>query len=201
MDFSGLKKVLEDKHYQVSLFLDIENMLNYISQSLSKTTIGFGDSRTLETIGLENVLSQNNQVYNPYNSMSNAVFWETATKASKCPVFFSSVNGLAKTGEIVNMDGTGNRISGTLFGHEKVYFIVGRNKITETLQGAIERTRNIAALMNAQRLNLKTPCANKGNQCYDCNSPERICNGLVILYQKMNDVDMEIILVDVDLGF
>ncbi len=102
---------------------------------------------------------------------------------------------------MVNLDGSGNRIAGTLFGHQKVYFVIGSNKIVPTLELAIERTRNTAAPQNAKRLQLKTPCAMEGTRCYDCSSPERICNAMVIYFQKMNDLDMEIILVQENLGF
>lgn len=88
-----------------------------------------------------------------------------------------------------------------MFGHEKVYFVVGANKIEPTLEKAIWRARNIAAPRNAKRLGLKTPCAVKADKCYDCKSPERICNGLLIHLRKMNDIEMEVVLIRESLGF
>ena len=116
-------------------------------------------------------------------------------------VYITSVNGLAETGELINIDGAGNRVAGTLFGHEKVYFVVGRNKLAPTYDQALWRARNIAAPKNAQRLKCKTPCAVKGDRCYDCKSPDRICRGLVVLWEAMMGMEMEVVLVDEDLGY
>ena len=81
------------------------------------------------------------------------------------------------------------------------YFIVSTNKIAQTLETAIWRARNIAAPSNAKRLGIRTPCAVKGDRCYNCSSPDRICNGLLIYYKKMSNTDMEIVLIDEMLGF
>ncbi len=115
-------------------------------------------------------------------------------------MYLSSVNALAETGEIINIDGAGNRVASTLYGHQKVYLVISRNKLAEDYESALWRARNIAAPKNAQRLNRKTPCAVKADRCYDCKSPERICCGLVVLWRPMMGQDIEIILVDEDLG-
>ena len=89
-----------------------------------------------------------------------------------------------------------------MFGHETVYLVVGSNKLAPDYESALWRARNIAAPKNAQRLNRKTPCAVKGDRCYDCSSPDRICRALVVLWGKPNTVKkMEILLVDEALGY
>ena len=120
--------------------------------------------------------------------------------AATADVYLSSANALAETGEIINIDGAGNRVASTLFGHKKVYFVIGKNKIAPTYDEALWRARNIAAPKNAHRLARKTPCAAKGDRCYDCKSPDRICRGLVVLWQPIIGMEMEVILVDEDLG-
>ena len=107
----------------------------------------------------------------------------------------------AETGEIINIDGTGNRVSSSLFGHKKVWFIVGSNKIAPTYDEALWRARNIAAPKNAQRLGVKTPCAVNGDRCYDCKSPQRICRGLVVLWEAIRSCETEVVLVDEPLGY
>ena len=102
---------------------------------------------------------------------------------------------------MVNIDGAGNRLASTLYGHEKVYFIAGTNKIVENLHQAIDRARNVAAPLIGKRLDCKTPCAVKGNRCYDCNSEERICNAMVIHYKKMMSSEMEVILIEESAGY
>lgn len=125
---------------------------------------------------------------------------EDRKKAAQADVYIASANGLAETGEIINIDGAGNRIASTLYGHEKVYFVIGRNKLAPTYDEALWRARNIAAPKNAQRLGKKTPCAVKGDRCYDCKSPDRICCGLAVLWTAMMGMEMEVILVDEELG-
>lgn len=116
-------------------------------------------------------------------------------------VFLTSANGVAQSGEIINIDGNCNRVAGELYGHEKVYIIVGKNKIAPDFDKALWRARNIAAPKNAMRLNKHTPCAVDG-VCHDCSSPERICKGLVVLWRKpSNSAKYEVVLIDEELGF
>ncbi|MFQ8841708.1 MAG: LUD domain-containing protein [Clostridium fessum] len=70
-------------------------------------------------------------------------------------------------------------MSQTLFGPEKVYFVIGNNKVCPDLTSAMERAKQIAAPKNAARLQVQTPCAKTG-VCVDCNSPARICHSIVI---------------------
>ena len=80
--------------------------------------------------------------------------------------------------------------------------MVGSNKIAPDYDSALWRARNIASPKNAQRLGRKTPCAVKGDRCYDCQSPERICRALAVLWAKPTGIDqMEVILVDQELGY
>ena len=118
-------------------------------------------------------------------------------------MYISSANGVAETGELVNIDGTGNRVAATLYGPEKVYFIVGINKLTPTLEAAIWRARNIASPLNAKRLGRKTPCAlSEVMKCYDCQSPERICRGMTIHMGPMKGVgETIVVLIDEELGY
>ena len=113
---------------------------------------------------------------------------------------------LAQSGEVISSsfslphDGAGNRVASTLFGHQKTYFVIGKNKLAPTFDEALWRARNIAGPKNAQRLGKKTPCAVNGDRCYDCKSPERICRGLVVNWGPMMGKEAEVILVDEDLG-
>ena len=127
---------------------------------------------------------------------------EVRERAMHAETYLSSANALAETGEIVNIDGTGNRVAGTLFGHKRVFFVVGRNKLAPTCDEAIRRARNVAAPKNALRFGVETPCvANGGDRCYDCKSPARICRGLVVLWEAMRGCETEVVLIDEDLGY
>ena len=92
-------------------------------------------------------------------------------------------------------------MAGTLFGHEKVYFIVGRNKLAPTYDEALWRARNIASPKNAQRLGKKTPCAVKGDRCYERKSPARIRRGLVLLWAPPIGMAPAVVPVAEGLGF
>ena len=126
---------------------------------------------------------------------------ETLEKASAAEVYITSVNAISEEGYLINIDGRGNRVAGTLMKKDKVYFIVGKNKLSGPFAEALERARNTAAPMNAKRLDCATPCA-KAGRCYDCSSPDRICNALVVLWKKPGWCrSMEIVLIDEALGF
>lgn len=201
MDIEKVIASLKQKGYIVSFFENKEDAAEYLNNMIDNTSVGFGDSATLLSIKLFEKLSSHNKVIDPYHCSFNSNFIDTAKQCLTTDIFITSINALAETGEMVNIDGTGNRIAGSLFGHEKVYFVVGTNKLVPTLENAIWRARNIAAPQNARRLQLKTPCAKTGNRCYNCFSPNRICNGMMIHFKKMNDTEMEIVLINDQLGY
>ena len=140
-------------------------------------------------------------MYSHWNVPDGMNAEEVLRNASTCENYLLSANGLAETGEIINIDGTGNRVSSSLYGHKKVWFVVGSNKLAPTYDEALWRARNIAAPKNAQRLGVKTPCAVKGDRCYDCKSPQRICRGLVVLWEAVKGCETEVVLVDEALGY
>ena len=115
-------------------------------------------------------------------------------------VYLTSVNAIARTGEMISIDGVGNRLSSMLFGHKKIYFVIGRNKLTDTCEQAVWRARNIAAPRRARELNRKTPCAVRCDMCYDCKSTDRICRGMVTLWEPMSGMEAEVLLVNEELG-
>ena len=115
----------------------------------------------------------------------------------------TSANAISETGEIINIDGTGNRVAAMLYGHEALYIIAGINKLTPDLPSAIERARNIAAPLNARRLSCKTPCAmSEPMRCHDCGSPDRICNGFVTLARPCGGIGKtHVILIEEKFGY
>ena len=194
-------EALRRNRYKVSVFETHEEAVSYLAGQFHGCTIGFGDSRTLAQIGLSEHLSRENTVYDPFPCTDNDEFLAVARKCLTTDYFFTSVNGLSMDGILVNLDGTGNRIGSSLFGHKKVFFVVGRNKIAPDLEQTVHRVRNVAAPLNAKKYNLNTPCVINGDKCYDCSSPDRICNALLIQFKKMNDMEAEVILINEDLGF
>jgi len=199
MDREKTIKALKRLGYEVSYFMTAEEATAYLTESVRGQTVGFGDSATLAAMKLAERLAENNEIFDP-SDCTNANFIPVAKQTLLTDVFFTSVNGVSETGELVNIDGTGNRVAGSMFGHKKVYFVFGINKIEPTLEKAIWRARNIAAPKNAQRLGLKTPCAIKGDKCYNCLSPDRICNGMAVYLHKMHDMEVEVVIINEELG-
>ena len=202
MNIQTVMDALKKNRYSVTYFASGEEAADYLDSKLDNQIIGFGDSATMNSMRLYKKLSAHNTVYDPNQSKDNDEFLENAQKCLTTDIYLTSVNAISETGEMVNIDGTGNRIAGSLFGHKKVYFIVSTNKIEPDLERALWRARNIAAPKNAMRYKLRTPCAIKGDHCYDCSSPDRICNALSIYMKKLNDIeDVEVVLIDEEMGF
>jgi L-lactate utilization protein LutB len=196
-EFEKVRKNLEERGFSVRTFRTGEEAAAYLDGAIDGVSVGFGGSVTLESMGLYERLKTHNTVSWHWKRPADAA----RLAAMTADVYLTSANGLAETGEIVNIDGMGNRVAGTLFGHKKVYFVVGRNKLAPTYDEALWRARNIAAPKNAQRLKKKTPCAVRGDRCYDCKSPERICHGLTVLWKPMMGMETEVVLIDEDLGY
>ena len=194
-DFSKVKASLEERGFVVSCFATAEEAMDYLDGKLDGKTIGIGGSMTIRDMGLDQRLEKHNQVIWHWKDGS-------LQDAARAEVYLASVNGLAETGELINIDGAGNRVASTIFGHEEVYFIVGRNKLAPDYDGALWRARNIASPKNAQRLGKKTPCAAKGDKCYDCKSPDRICRALTVLWEAPTGIGRsEVVLIDQELGY
>lgn len=199
--FTKVKSNLKNRGYEVNVFDTAMEAAAYLDLQIDGQKVGFGGSVTLKEMGLYEKLSRHNEVI-WHNRIAKGVSdKEVRMEARTANIYVSSVNGLAETGEIINIDGTGNRVASIFYGHEKVYLVIGKNKLAKDYEDALWRARNIASPLNAKRLGVKTPCAVNADKCYDCNSPQRICRGLLVLWEKPISTDIEIILVKEDLGY
>ena len=189
-----LRKNLEAKGYTTSHFATAKEAADYLNKQLDGTTVAFGGSTTLAEMELYESLSAH-----------NTVFWHwkgnTPADGAKAEYYVSSINGVSENGELINIDGVCNRVSETLFGHKKVYFVIGANKIAPDYDAALFRARNTAAPLNARRLNKNTPCATGELKCYDCKSPERVCHALTVLWTAPGGTAYEVVIVDEKLGY
>ena len=195
MAFETVKKNLEARGFSVSTFSTAAEAAAYLDSAIDGTTVGIGGSMTVQQMGLHEKLAAHNEVHWHWTDGP-----EARAKAAHADAYITSAPGLTENGAIINIDGAGNRVASTLYGHKRVYFIIGRNKLAPTYDEALWRARNIAAPKNAQRLGKTAPCAVKGDRCYDCKRPDRICRGLVVLWGPSMGVETEIVLVDEDLG-
>lgn len=196
---ADLKKAAENlkaRGFSVRLFETKEEAADYLDGAIDGKTVGFGGSITLRDMGVYERLASHNSVY--WHWKETPV---STGQAAQSQVYLTSVNGLSEDGDILNIDGNGNRVASMLYGHEKLYLVAGRNKLAPTYDEALWRARNIAAPKNAQRLEKKTPCAVKGDRCYDCKTPDRICRGFAMLWRPISGVETEVVLIDEDLGY
>ena len=191
-------KNLKARGFDACYFEKSQDAVSYLTSSLKNETIGFGGSMTLEALNLFKLLSENNSVFSHWSQEPA----DARKKSAEAEVYITSANAVAQTGEIINIDGTGNRVASTLFGKKKVYIIIGVNKIAEDYDKALWRARNIASPLNARRLNKNTPCVKGELKCYDCKSPERICRALVVLWNKMSGMEkLEVVIINEELGY
>ena len=170
--------------------------------------VGYGDSLTLRQIGVVDALEQGDYIFlNPWEpGITVEENLRRKRRALTSDVYITGTNALTLDGQLVNVDGHGNRVAAMLFGPEKVIIVVGINKIVPDLEAAFTRIREVAAPKNVQRhpnFDPMPPCGITG-ECSDCNSPWRICNKATIIQReysnhKYNPV-MTVIIVGEELG-
>ncbi len=150
--------------------------------------VGWGGAMSAQEIGLLAALEAGNW---------NAVGRNTDGGVD---VFITGANGLSMDGQMVNIDGLGNRVSAIIYGPKTVLVIAGMNKVVDTVEAAVQRARTIAAPINIQRFEKETPCAKTG-VCHDCKSEDCICNHIVVTRHCRPVGRIQFVLVGEDLGF
>ena len=167
-----------------------------------KQRIGVGGSLTIRELGiLDQLEAKGHTLYDHWKQgLSREKVLEIRKSQMTSDLFLSGVNAVTLDGELVNIDFAGNRTNATTYGPGKVILVAGYNKIVEDVQEGIKRIKNVAAPINAKRLNIDVPCAKVG-KCVDCNSPSRMCRVVVIHERKPALTDMLVILVGEELGF
>ncbi|ABR48362.1 protein of unknown function DUF1121 [Alkaliphilus metalliredigens QYMF] len=193
----NLKKRNIDAQYFVTKEEAHAAILNEIQLT---DTVGIGGSMTIKELNLHEALIER----------GNSVFWhwlvapedrESQRKsAALADVYLSSTNAITKDGELINIDGLGNRVSAMVYGPKKSIVVCGVNKICDDLISGIDRIKTEACPSNAKRLGLKTPCA-KTDHCNDCFSEDRMCNVTTIINNKPMGIDLKVYLVEETLGY
>lgn len=173
-----------------------------LDRILSYKTFGFGGSDTTREIGILDALKNKGKtIYDHWPPNPDGVAdLDIRLKQGRCDCFICSANAISVQGEIVNVDGVGNRTSAMCFGPKKVVIVAGMNKVRPDLESALNRVHEIAGPMRAKSLEMKTPCAETG-VCSNCNSPQRICRITTILHRQPMLTDIMVVLVNQELGF
>jgi hypothetical protein len=173
-----------------------------INMSADYETFGIGGSDTVRAIGVVDELRiMGKTIYDHWPPELSAEEVQAARLAQgRSDCFLCSANAISEEGEIINVDGIGNRVAAMSFGPRKVILVAGANKIAPDLPSALRRVREVAAPMRAKSLGMETPCAASG-RCSDCSAPQRICRITTILHRPPMLSDISVVLVAQPLGF
>lgn len=176
----------------------VNKALSFLTEGM---TISWGGSMTLSQIGLFDAL-QEKACYNLLDrtKVPPEEIPDLYRKAFFADTYFMSSNAITQQGELINIDGTGNRVASLIYGPKQVIIIAGINKIVKDEAAAIERIHNVAAPINALRLHKNTPCAHTG-KCHNCLSPDCICMHTVITRNSVTKGRIKVILVNENLGY
>lgn len=200
-------KALKNNKFDAVFAKNRREALQYVLDRIPQdSVVGAGDSLTLKEIGIfEELKRRNFMVYWPFDEeVAKEKRRDVARKALLADVFLSGSNAITMDGKIVNVDATGNRVVGMIFGPKKSIIVAGINKVVENLDKAFERIKNVAAPLNAKRIREERgwellPCVEVG-RCVDCNAENRICNITTIIEKKPRAIDISIIIVGEELG-
>jgi L-lactate utilization protein LutC len=198
---SRLRNIAEKllaRGYEVQVFNDKEGAKRAAIEIVGGGTAGFGGSVTVDSLG----------IYEELKEKGNKVSWhwkEDDKRAARetsllCDCFFSSVGAITESGQLVNIDGTGNRCASLIFGPKRCVVIVGKNKIVSNYDEAIKHIKTVIGVKNARRQGTQVPCAVSG-KCCDCSSPQRMCSVIVVHERPPKGfMSFDILLVDEELG-
>ena len=196
-------KALINNDFDAHFFSSCKDAADFILKEVSGfETFGFGGSITARVLGLVDELeARGKTVFDHWKkNLSSEEDLELRLKQGRCDCFICSANAIAATGEIINIDGAGNRTSAMTFGPRKVVIVAGINKVAADLDSAIKRAMEVAAPIRAKSLGVDTPCAETG-KCSDCNSPSRICRVVTILHRRPMMTDITVVLINETLGY
>lgn len=181
------KKALEKNGMKAYLVEDAQAARELVNAMIKDhETVCDGGTMTLQETGILDMLNHRDLVFHSHSdpTMTREQSDAEARKAFSADTFIASTNAVTLQGELVNIDGHGNRVSAMIFGPKQVIIVAGYNKIVEDEEAAKKRIREIAAPANSVRLHKQTPCSKTGS-CQDCYSKDRICSSYVkINYDK-----------------
>ena len=164
--------------------------------------VAFGGSMTIKSLGIQELAKEKNAIILDHgdSNLSSEERLKVMRKELTSDLFLSSSNAVTINGELVNIDGAGNRVAAITFGPKKVILVVGINKITENLDSAFQRLKLTACPQNNKRLNKDNPCTKVG-YCVECNSDSRICRIYSVIKRKPSASDITVVIVGENLGY
>lgn len=197
-----LVKNLKARHFDAYYCSDRNQALEKALELIPKdATVGWGGAYSAQQIGLMDAVKTGD--YQVYDRDSCKTAEDRVKMMKKCltaDVFLTGANAISLDGQMVNIDGNGNRVAAIVYGPDSILVIAGMNKVVDTLEDAVKRATTIAAPLNQQRFPNQTPCQITGS-CADCKSPECICNQILITRNCRPAGRIKFILVGEELGY
>ncbi len=197
----ALVKNLRSRHFDAYYCSSREAALEKALELIPKdAAIGWGGAMSCQQIGLFDALKQG--AYTLYDRDTAVTPADRVAMMKKCltaDVFLTGANAISLDGQMVNIDGNGNRVAAIVYGPDSVIVVAGMNKVTDTLEAAMIRARTVAAPMNTQRFSTQTPCQFTGT-CADCKCEDGICNQILITRHCRPAGRIKFIIVGEELG-
>ena len=180
-DAKKLVEILNERKYNAVYVDNINEAKEKVLELVEEgSSIALGGSVTLNEMDLVNTIRNGNyNFYDRYQDLPFSEIVEIMRQSMVADYLITSTNAVTEAGELVNMDCSGNRAAGMIFGPKKVIVVIGANKMVKDMDEALDRIKRVA-IMNAKRINHKTPCAESGN-CEDCFVKGRVCNYLSVV--------------------
>ena len=196
-----LLKNLRSRHFEAYYCPDKEQALAKALELIPEgASVGWGGAMSAQQIGLIDAVKAGK--YQVIDRDTGATPQEREALMKRCltaDVFLCGANALSLDGQMVSIDGNGNRLAAIVYGPETVLVVAGMNKVCDTLEAAMTRARTVAAPMNKQRFSAQTPCEVTG-ACADCKSDGCICNQILITRNCRPNGRIKFILVGEELG-
>lgn len=206
MRLQGVKEALEANNFEVFIAGGGEEakkiVLEEIWPKVAPRSVSWGGSVTFTATGTYAAIKEKKdlEIFDPFEKgLSPEKALEIRRKGLLVDLYITGTNAVTETGELVNLDMTGNRVAAITFGPKNVVIMVGRNKIVPELDEAMFRIKNYAAPTNAMRLDKRTPCV-KTAFCEECKSADRICNTWTITEKSYPKGRVKVVLINADLG-
>ena len=199
---ASLIKALTLRHFDAYYCASSSEAAKKILSLIPKTdVVSWGGSMTMEALGvIDRVKKGGWRVIDRSTAQSQEEKIEITRSALLCDTYLTGANAISEDGEIVNVDGIGNRVAAMTFGPKSVIVACGINKVVKTAQDALSRARNTAAPVNAQRFDIRTPCKTTGT-CADCKSTDSICSYIVRTRLCKPAGRIKVVLIGEALGF
>lgn len=194
----ALNKRFFEAYYCSDRESGLQKVLELIPQ---EHVVSWGGTTTVDELGIKDALRQRGQAVIDRDTAKDAQERkEMLKKALTCDTFLMSSNAISSDGQLVNIDGTGNRVAALCFGPDQVVVVAGMNKVAGDLDDAMGRARQVAAPINAQRFQLNTPCSVNG-LCGNCKGADCICAQIVTTRVCKPAGRIKVVLIGEDLGF